>query len=138
MYVAHRNLPLRTHSFPTRRSSDLARCIAAAHPAFFKIGDIAHTVLLGEVIRRGQTMAAATHDAHIVFAPGLGTAPGPLPVPVIGKPIADKTENGISDHVSISITSRSRQDSCPRFPFIWISCLRQSPSLVCSPFCVKH
>src|SRR3546814_1203841 len=123
MYVAHRNLPLRTHSFPTRRSSDLARCIAAAHPAFFKNGDIAHTVFLGEVIRRGQTMAAATHDDHIVFAPGLGTAPGPLPVPVIGKPIADKTENGISAHVSLSIQSRSRKTRRARFHCIWFFCL---------------
>src|SRR3546814_431501 len=102
--------------------------IAAPQPAFFNTAFIAHTVCLCQVFARGPTMASATHDHHFVFAPVLGTAPGPLPVPVIGKPIPDKTENGISAHVSLSIQSRSRQARRARFPCIWFSCRRPSAS----------
>ncbi len=53
--------------------------IAAADPALFEHGDGGHLVDLGQVVGRGQPMAAPPDDDDVVGGLGLGRAPGAGP-----------------------------------------------------------
>src|SRR6202030_2039668 len=49
--------------------------VAAAEPAALQHRDVAHAMLLGEVIRSGQTVAAGADDHHVIRGPWLGRTP---------------------------------------------------------------
>jgi len=53
---------------------------AAADPALLQHGDVADAVLLGEVVGRGEAVAAAADDDDVVFRPGFRAAPGERPI----------------------------------------------------------
>jgi hypothetical protein len=53
----------------------VAARVAAADPSLLQHGDVAHPVLLGEVIGRGEPMPAAADDHRVVADLGLRRAP---------------------------------------------------------------
>ncbi len=63
----------------------VARGVAAAQPALLHHRDVADAVFLGQVIGRGQAVAAAADDDHVVHRLGRGRAPHALPVLVVAQ-----------------------------------------------------
>ena len=65
---------IRTHD------GGVAAGVAAADPAGFQHRHIGDAVVLGQVVGRGQAMAAAANDDHVVAGFWLGVAPRRSPV----------------------------------------------------------
>ncbi len=70
--------------------------VAAAEPAFFQHGDIAHAVLFGEVVGGGEPVPAAADDHRVVMPFRRRAAPGQRPVLVETQRVAGERENGIA------------------------------------------
>ncbi len=49
--------------------------VAAGEPALFQDGDVGHPVVLGQVVRRRQSMSAAAHNHGVVGVLGVRVAP---------------------------------------------------------------
>src|SRR6185295_2540633 len=71
----------------------VAAGIAAAEPAALEHRDVADAVLLRQVIRSGQAVAAAADDDHVVRRSWLGRAPVRRPVLVAGECVAQERES---------------------------------------------
>ena len=56
--------------------------VPAANPPSLHHSDVGDAVVLGQVVRRGQAMAATAHHHHVIGRPGLGLTPGRGPVGV--------------------------------------------------------
>ena len=74
--------------------------VAAAEPALLDHRDVGDAVLLGQVIRGGETVAAAADDDHVVLALRLRAAPRLLPVLVVATRVAREGEDRIAAHLS--------------------------------------
>src|SRR5262249_4361032 len=70
--------------------------IAATEPPFLEHGDIGDPMLLGEIVRRRQSVAASADDDDVVLRLRLWAAPGELPVLVIIQRVARETEDRIA------------------------------------------
>ncbi len=70
----------------------VAAGVAAAQPALFQDGDVAHAVLLGEVVGRAQAMAAAADDHRVIGRLGLRRAPLRLPAGLAGEALFEELE----------------------------------------------
>lgn len=66
----------------------VASGVAAAEPAAFEHGDVAHAVFAGEVIRRAEAMSASAHDDNLVATARRRATPSALPAAVSGKRVA--------------------------------------------------
>ena len=73
----------------------VAANVAVAEPAFFNHRDAANVVVFGQVIGRGEAMAAAADDDHIVVRRGRGVAPGGLPALMAGEGLLEHGEGGV-------------------------------------------
>ena len=68
----------------------VARGVTAAQPTPLDDGDVAHAVLFGHVVGRGQTVAASPDHHRVVFALGLGRAPLAFPALVVRHAVAQQ------------------------------------------------
>lgn len=76
----------------------VARRVAAAEPAFFEHGDVAHAMLLRQVVGRGEPVPASAHDDDVILALRLGAAPLALPMLVVRQAVAHQAEYRIAAH----------------------------------------
>ena len=90
--------------------------VAAAEPALFEHGHVAHAVLLGQVVGGRQTMAAGADDDHLIARLRLRAAPDGSPVVVATPSVAGERPDRIALH------GVSSQQSLSSLPFC------QSPS----------
>src|SRR5437588_10951712 len=74
----------------------VASGVAAAQPAFFEHGDIGEAMLLGEVVRGREAMAATADDDRVVARLGRRATPGERPVLVIAQRITSEGEKRIA------------------------------------------
>ncbi len=76
----------------------VAARVAAADPALLQHRDVGDAVLLGEVVRGREPVAAAADDDDVVLAPGLGIPPRGLPLLVVGPRVAGEAPDRIAVH----------------------------------------
>jgi hypothetical protein len=81
-------------------SADLgiAAGVAAAEPAFFKHGDVADSVLAGQIAGRRQTVATGADDNNRVMVFRFGAAPGRPPGTVPGEAVAQQAGGRVRVH----------------------------------------
>ena len=70
----------------------VATGVAAAQIALFEHGDVAHSVLFGEIVGSGETVAAAADDDGVVLRARLLLGPSWLPALIATERLADEGE----------------------------------------------
>ena len=91
-------LPVARHHVVRAHDRRVAPGIAAAQPALLQHRDVAHAVILCQVVCRGQAMQAGTHDHHVVGLSWLRIPPLPIPIPLTAKAVPEYGPCRVSSH----------------------------------------
>jgi hypothetical protein len=94
----------------------VAAHVAAAEVTLFQDRDPGLAEFLGEVVGRGEAVAAAADDDIIVFGPGVGVAPDGFPALVASKSLGNDPKSGIAHRHLQRLTREllSKNQSYPR------------------------
>ena len=88
----------------------IAPGVAAAEPALFEHGHVAHAVLLGQVVGGRQTVPASADDDHLIARLRLRAAPDGSPVVVATPSVAGERPDRIALH---GVSSQQSPGSLP-------------------------